>query len=156
MLHIEHFYYVHFTDTNTYFYQRKIVSEELSCNGVFSHCCIVSKISENFHHWSHCVTVTMWTKVRPYQYQYQYKTLNTAKYVLPDPPLCVREEHDDIGDIGEMLAGLKTSAPSLPPSAPPAPPPLPITLSTHRPTSACGKKMTKFLMSELSCPRFSR
>ncbi|XP_070779364.1 protein Dok-7-like [Enoplosus armatus] len=51
------------------------------------------------------------------------------------PPLCVREEHDDIGDVGEKLAGLLRLVPSLPHSAPP---PLPAALSMHRPTSACG------------------
>ncbi|XP_044046465.1 protein Dok-7 isoform X2 [Siniperca chuatsi] len=52
-----------------------------------------------------------------------------------EPPLCVREEHDDIGDAGDKLAGLKRSVPSLPPSGPP---PLPVAFSMHRPTSACG------------------
>ncbi|XP_038570229.1 protein Dok-7 isoform X2 [Micropterus salmoides] len=52
-----------------------------------------------------------------------------------DLPLCVREEHDDIGDVGDTVAGLKRSVPSLPPSAPP---PLPAALSMHRPTSDCG------------------
>ncbi|XP_044202237.1 protein Dok-7-like isoform X2 [Thunnus albacares] len=53
----------------------------------------------------------------------------------PDPPLCVREEHDDSGDVGNKFAGLKRWLPSLPPSGPP---PLPVTLSMRRPTSACG------------------
>ncbi|TMS23953.1 Protein Dok-7, partial [Larimichthys crocea] len=52
-----------------------------------------------------------------------------------DPPLCVREEHADVGDVGDKFAGLKRSVPSLPPSAPP---PLPIALSMYRPTSTCG------------------
>ncbi|XP_040892173.1 protein Dok-7-like [Toxotes jaculatrix] len=52
-----------------------------------------------------------------------------------DPPLYVREEHDDSVDVGKKLAGLKKSLPSLPP---PAPPPLPIALSMYRPTSTCG------------------
>ncbi|XP_071360013.1 protein Dok-7 isoform X2 [Trachinotus anak] len=47
-----------------------------------------------------------------------------------DPPLCVRDEHEDNVDVGNKLAGLKKSRP------PSAPPPLPITLSTFRPTSA--------------------
>lgn len=54
----------------------------------------------------------------------------------------MREEHDDNGDVGDKLAGLKGSVP------PSAPPPLHVALSKHRPTSACGKKMTKSL-SEL-------
>ncbi|XP_023275043.1 protein Dok-7-like isoform X2 [Seriola lalandi dorsalis] len=52
-----------------------------------------------------------------------------------DPPLCVREEHDDSVDVGNKLAGLRKSLPSRPPSAPP---PLPTTLSMYRPTSASG------------------
>ncbi|XP_040002069.1 protein Dok-7 [Xiphias gladius] len=52
-----------------------------------------------------------------------------------DPPLHVREEHDGSVDVGNKLAGLKKSFPSLPRSAPP---PLPITLGMYRPTSARG------------------
>ncbi|KAM9363600.1 protein Dok-7 [Symphorus nematophorus] len=52
-----------------------------------------------------------------------------------DHALCVREEHDDIGDVDDKLAGLRVSLHSQPPSAPP---PLPVALSMFRPTSACG------------------
>ncbi|XP_035516975.1 protein Dok-7 isoform X1 [Morone saxatilis] len=54
---------------------------------------------------------------------------------IQDRPLCVSEEYDYVGHVGDKLAGLKRLLPSLPPSAPP---PLPVGLSKHRPTSACG------------------
>ncbi|KAG7485897.1 Dok-7-like isoform X2 [Solea senegalensis] len=50
--------------------------------------------------------------------------------ISQDPPLYVREEHDD-----SVEAGLKKSLSSLPPSGPPPPP---ITLTMYRPTPACG------------------
>ncbi|CAK6962941.1 protein Dok-7 [Scomber scombrus] len=53
----------------------------------------------------------------------------------PDPPLCVREEHDDRGDVGYKFAGLRRWLPSFSHSGPP---PLPVTLSTRSPTSPCG------------------
>ncbi|XP_051240441.1 protein Dok-7 [Dicentrarchus labrax] len=52
-----------------------------------------------------------------------------------DRPVCVSEEYDFIGHVGDKLAGLKRLLPSLPPSVPP---PLPVGLNKHRPTSACG------------------
>nr|XP_046260121.1 protein Dok-7 [Scatophagus argus] len=52
-----------------------------------------------------------------------------------DAPLCVREEHDDIGAVGDKVVGLKMSVPSLPPSAPPPPP---ATLGMYRPTPGSG------------------
>uniref|UniRef100_A0A3Q1JH64 Uncharacterized protein n=1 Tax=Anabas testudineus TaxID=64144 RepID=A0A3Q1JH64_ANATE len=52
-----------------------------------------------------------------------------------EAPLCVREEPEDSGVVGNKLAALKRLLPSRPPSAPP---PLPVTLSTFRPTSAYG------------------
>ncbi|XP_076583744.1 protein Dok-7-like [Chaetodon auriga] len=52
-----------------------------------------------------------------------------------DAPLCVREEHEDTGDAGDKLAGVKRPVPSLTPSAPP---PLPVALSLYKPTSGCG------------------
>ncbi|GLD61013.1 protein Dok-7-like protein, partial [Lates japonicus] len=52
-----------------------------------------------------------------------------------DPPLHVREEHEDSVDVGNKLAGLRRSLASPPPSVPP---PLPVALIMYRPTSACG------------------
>nr|XP_033479867.1 protein Dok-7-like isoform X2 [Epinephelus lanceolatus] len=52
-----------------------------------------------------------------------------------DPPLCVTEDQDEVGDVADKLAGLKWSLSSLPTSVPPPPP---VALSMHRPTSACG------------------
>ncbi|XP_041790164.1 protein Dok-7 [Chelmon rostratus] len=54
---------------------------------------------------------------------------------VENAPLCVREEHDDMWDVGDTPAGLKRPVPSLTPSVPP---PLPVALSTYRPTSACS------------------
>lgn len=55
------------------------------------------------------------------------------KTLLPDHPLCVREEQDDVGDKCE---GPRRPGSSRPPSAPP---PLPVNL---RPTSAWGNTIT--------------
>lgn len=58
--------------------------------------------------------------------------------VFPGTPLCVREEHDDVGDLSDKLSGLMRLPPPVPP---PAPPPLPAALSTYRQTSSCGEKI---------------
>lgn len=58
----------------------------------------------------------------------------SSEHELPEPPLCVREEHHNIGDVGDKSVGVKR----LPPAAPP---PLPATLSTYRPASASGNNI---------------
>ncbi|XP_053183395.1 protein Dok-7 [Scomber japonicus] len=60
---------------------------------------------------------------------------DTPGAVCSDPPLCVREEHGDRGDVGYKFAGLRRWLPSFSHSGPP---PLPVTLSTRSPTAPCG------------------